>query len=393
MDGKVNVFIRLRNNTNDKVWHAEDNVLSKYIDNQKISYPCFKKIFVMENTFEIYEEVVKSFLLELMDGKNCTVFTYGQTGSGKTYTMSGDGETEGIIFYSLETIFENINEDVEIHISYIEIYNENLLDLIDMGKKLKILAVNDIPVVNNLTKIKISSLEEALKIYKECETNKKIGETKFNKKSSRSHTIFQIEVSKNNTKSILNLIDLAGSERASGSSIRMREGAYINKSLLALGSVINSLKNNRHANFRDSKLTRILQPSMNSSVNLVSLCMISPTKQCINETISTLNFASRLLQIKMKGVEEKSNRGLLSNNVKKCNCDKKKIDFYNIQDSEIYRENTLLKRRIQSLENMISSLLKTSNCKRTKDIYLLEKNVFNLQLEMVKKQQNKEKEL
>ena len=199
-----------------------------------------------------------------------TIFAYGQTSTGKTYTMQGDiPDNEGIIPLTLKEIFEKINSSNEIinskiTASFIEIYNENINDLLDNTKINLDLreTINKEVIVNNLTEIKINNHEEALNLLLKGNESRIVASTKLNEKSSRSHCIFRLnlEITKNKgknniyenengnekiiLKSHINLIDLAGSENSSKTGCvgqRLKEGSNINKSLLALSNVINKL--------------------------------------------------------------------------------------------------------------------------------------------------------
>lgn len=149
------------------------------------------------------------------------------------------------------------------------------------------------------------SEKEVFKLIDACEYNRKTGSTEFNQRSSRSHTIFIANLVRKGVSSRLCLIDLAGSEKATGSCKRQLEGSFINRSLLALGKVVNNMSKSGFIGFRDSKLTRILQPSMDGCSRLVALCTISPSKRSAEESISTLNFVARLGKVKLEPRNEK----------------------------------------------------------------------------------------
>lgn len=465
MNEKFKVFLRVRKSVNENKWCVKEGKLYQNLkNNSQMEYKCFKHVFRNENTSEIYNKFIKESIIKFVNGKNCTIFAYGQTGSGKTFTMVGNGD--GLIILSLKTIFgflkdfkKNINEDLSyriekltlnqahtdndpiIKISYIEIYNEQVYDLIDMDKKLKIFSVNGDLVISNLTKIEVNNFNESVEIFEQGEKNKNISETTFNERSSRSHTIFQVEFHYLGRKSILNLIDLAGSEKASDVKERRTEGSYINRSLLALSSVINGLISNTYVNYRDSKLTRILQSSIVGDVELISICMINEDSKCYDETLSTLNFASRMSQIKKKPellkmnkdenkkcpmcnqiiytqnmvLKDKSNiknkiQGYqgLENKIKEIGISKPQSikngednNLINIFEEktgsadrniteEYNEERKLLLKRISTLESLLTSLLAQNPSKKQTEIYLLEKNIFNLQYSILKKRRDKE---
>ncbi|KAM0674007.1 Kinesin-like protein kip2 [Gurleya vavrai] len=418
MQKKITVNIRIRDSLDDGgLWQVKDKVLyQKMNPTTQLTYSCYQNVFHQTNTTIIFDECIKELIGEVLLGTNCTIFAYGQTGSGKTYTMLGNEKDPGIIRLSLETILQS---NKKISISYLEIYNENIIDLINSDKKVKIYSMSNNSHISGVSKIMIKDMDDALEIIDKCEGKRKIGQTDFNLRSSRSHTVFQIYVELQNKGSTLSLIDLAGSERASGSAERRKEGAYINKSLLALGSVVNKLIKNEYVNYRDSKLTRILQQSLDGNSNVVSLCMISPNEECLLESISTLKFAARLSKIELK---DKQTRMVTINEdeCEKCKCCIKKgiidknnntIDFADDRDSftkenddvEIIdkkpfkeekkldenlilrAENDLYIERIKNLDDTINSLIKQNPSKRISDLYELEKNMFQLQLEIIKR--------
>ncbi|EGF76571.1 hypothetical protein BATDEDRAFT_14772, partial [Batrachochytrium dendrobatidis JAM81] len=250
-----------------------------------------------------------------------TIFAYGQTSSGKTHTMMGDESEPGIILLAVENIFRHISKvssllvEFLLRVSYLEIYNEVIRDLLEPGNiNLKIHeTINRDIFVGNLSEHVVSSAVQIKEILAIGEGNRHIGETNMNDKSSRSHTIFKMV---SQTKSVdnadavkvsqLNLVDLAGSERVGhtgAEGIRLKEGGHINKSLLTLSTVIGKLSDGgdkRHIPYRDSKLTRILQPSIGGNANTAIICTITPAQLHSDETHSTLRFASRAKTITNK---------------------------------------------------------------------------------------------
>ncbi|ELQ74795.1 Kinesin-like protein [Trachipleistophora hominis] len=416
MSEKVNVYVRVRNKlTNeldgdqDELWFLKDNLLHQKIEDDKfISYFCYKKVFYMVDNCGLYKECIEPNIQPFVSGKSLTVFAYGQTGSGKTHTMTGKPSDMGIIGRTLEDIYNSMDEAAECYISYFEIYNENIIDLINTNNKPRVFTYNNELIVKGIERTLVSSLDKSLRLIKGCEERRKTGQTQFNLRSSRSHTIFKLELQNTNSTSTMTLIDLAGSEKASGTSLRIREGVYINKSLLALGKVINSLNKNEFTSYRESKLTRVLQSSMTGNVTLIALCMISPDRKCLDESISTLNFASRLCQIEMRN-RTYSSKQLQTEPVICDNCRRelnrkdRKISVDEITDSSSAEDFTLMNpekvknknsaeqiiqlqnKRIHSLESMIITLLGQNPSQRENEIFTLEKNMFNLQLEMLKR--------
>ncbi|KAI7854475.1 kinesin motor domain-containing protein, partial [Circinella umbellata] len=250
-----------------------------------------------------------------------TVFAYGQTASGKTY-VSTESEP-GIIPQAVENVFRCIEQasskEFVLRVSYLEIYNETIRDLLAPGNdNLKIHESKPVKkfrgiYVSPLTEEVVTSPYDVMSIIQKGEANRHISTTDYNLHSSRSHTIFQMvpplsqrrHISSSHKDAMkisqLNLIDLAGSEKAATNQERRKEGSYINKSLLTLGTVIAKLTETRnlpgHVPFRDSKLTRILQPALSGHAKVIVICTISPTTASLEESANTLKFASRVKRI------------------------------------------------------------------------------------------------
>ncbi|KAJ3453429.1 hypothetical protein MRS44_017676 [Fusarium solani] len=240
----------------------------------------------------IFDDVVKPILDELgmLAGYNCTIFAYGQTGTGKTYTMSGDmaetldllSDAAGIIPRVLHALFNKLEiDDTEncVKCSFIELYNEELRDLISVEENAK-LKINDdtsrrgyTTVVQGMEEKHVRTAREGIKVLQDGSLKRQVAATKCNDLSSRSHTVFTITAyvrKKGEEEYIsagkLNLVDLAGSEniqRSGAENKRAAEAGLINKSLLTLGRVINALVDrSQHIPYRESKLTRLLQDSL-----------------------------------------------------------------------------------------------------------------------------------
>ncbi|KAK1796948.1 hypothetical protein P4O66_008264, partial [Electrophorus voltai] len=272
---------------------------------------------------EVYEHVAHTVVLSALQGYNGTIMCFGQTGAGKTYTITGATEAyrqRGIIPRALQEVFREVEHRVghtfSLHLSYLEIYNETLLDLLASIKGSQEpqggpLTVVEEPgggvLVKGLSLHPVHSEEEALNLLFEGEMNRIIGEHALNKNSSRSHCIFTIHIeSRSRTlsnatyvTSKLNLVDLAGSERLSktGSEGQVqREAMYINRSLSFLEQAIMALADRRreHVPFRQSKLTHALRDSLGGNCNTVLVANIYGEAAHIEETLSTLRFAARM---------------------------------------------------------------------------------------------------
>ncbi|KAK3486342.1 putative kinesin-related protein bimC [Neurospora crassa] len=279
----------------------------------------------------VFDEVVKPILEEMLAGYNCTIFAYGQTGTGKTYTMSGDmnqtfgmlPDTAGIIPRVLHALFNKLEVDDKEHCvrcSFIELYNEELRDLLSAedNTKLKIFDDNSkkghaTTIVQGMEERHILSAADGLRWLQEGSVRRQVAATKCNDLSSRSHTVFTITVHvKQQTENgedylmggKLNLVDLAGSEniqRSGAENKRAAEAGLINKSLLTLGRVINALVDRSpHIPYRESKLTRLLQDSLGGRTKTCIIATISPARSNMEETISTLDYAFRAKNIRNK---------------------------------------------------------------------------------------------
>ncbi|KAG0032985.1 hypothetical protein BGZ81_009657 [Podila clonocystis] len=279
----------------------------------------------------IYNSSVKNLVQSAMEGYNGTVFAYGQTSSGKTYTMSGTETQPGITPRAVEDVFKYIRENSEreflLRVSYMEIYNESIRDLLSPEAiDLRIHEDKRRGVyVSPLKEEIVTTPIQVMRIIERGDYQRHVSSTDFNAHSSRSHSIFQITVESRERSSAapgspttwkpvgaksasavrvsqLNLIDLAGSEKASSDVERRKEGAFINKSLLTLGTVISKLTEERgaHIPYRDSKLTRILQSSLNGSARVSVICTISPSYLNVEESNNTLKFAARVKKVVTK---------------------------------------------------------------------------------------------
>lgn len=274
----------------------------------------------------IFDNVAAPLFTDFLQGSNVTILAYGQTGLGKTHTMCGDltGDGAGIIPRVLSRLFSALTSDYMVKMSCVELYNEELKDLIDddlgllpVRTKLRLVPDNNrevaTPKIQNLCELTLDSAEMALKIVEKCLGKRRVGATKLNDQSSRSHTILSLVLYKEGLStanksqfcvSRMNLVDLAGSEDINKSGAvneRAREAGFINQSLLALGKVINCLsegKDPKHVPYRESKLTRLLQGLLGGKTKTALIATVSPAKINALETLSTLNYASKAKNIK-----------------------------------------------------------------------------------------------
>ncbi|XP_008168038.2 kinesin-like protein KIF17 isoform X2 [Chrysemys picta bellii] len=276
------------------------------------------------NTEQIYNEIAYPLVEGVTEGYNGTIFAYGQTGSGKSFTMQGivDPPTQkGIIPRAFEHVFESVqcaeNTKFLVRVSYLEIYNEDIRDLLGADTKQK-LELKEHPekgvYVKGLSLHTVHSVAQCERIMETGWRNRAVGYTLMNKDSSRSHSIFTInmeiyavdERGQDHLRAAkLNLVDLAGSERQSKTGAtgeRLKEATKINLSLSALGNVISALVDGRckHIPYRDSKLTRLLQDSLGGNTKTLMVACLSPADNNYDESLSTLRYANRAKNIKNK---------------------------------------------------------------------------------------------
>ncbi|CDO71222.1 hypothetical protein BN946_scf184863.g18 [Trametes cinnabarina] len=313
------------------------------------TYP-FDMVFGPEaDQASIYNDVVHPMLEEVLMGYNCTLFAYGQTGTGKTHTMQGDLATTpmgnpsaqaGMIPRVLFKLFQHLeatSTDYSVKISYVELYNEELRDLLapelpapsgsnqpmgmgmgvqrDASAQANLKLFDDANkrgvIIQGLEETPVKNASDALALLTKGSHRRQIAATKFNDHSSRSHSVFSVTVHTTAASATgdgllrvgkLNLVDLAGSEnigRSGAENKRAREAGMINQSLLTLGRVINALVDGSpHVPYRESKLTRLLQDSLGGRTKTCIIATISPARSNLEETLSTLDYAIRAKSIR-----------------------------------------------------------------------------------------------
>lgn len=301
------------------------------------------RVFTFDKVFgpkaqqrSIYDQAIAPVVNEVLEGFNCTVFAYGQTGTGKTYTMEGGMRNKGgelpaeagVIPRAIRQIFDTLeaqNADYSVKVTFLELYNEEITDLLapedssrncDDRQKKPISLMEDgkgCVIVRGLEEEAVYSANEIYNLLERGAAKRRTADTLLNKRSSRSHSVFTItihvkEANVGDEEVIkcgkLNLVDLAGSENISRSGARegrAREAGEINKSLLTLGRVINTLvEHSAHIPYRDSKLTRLLRESLGGKTKTCIIATISQSAHCLEETLSTLDYAHRAKNIKNK---------------------------------------------------------------------------------------------
>ncbi|RLN67197.1 hypothetical protein BBJ29_006239 [Phytophthora kernoviae] len=300
----------------------------------------FDFAYYMESTqAQVYGDIAQPLVDQALQGYNGTIFAYGQTGSGKTHTMMGSGDDHGIVPLMNADLFARINasdsdnakKDDEgaikylVTVSFLEIYNEVIKDLLNPSDKvLKIREHPDMGIyVEQLAELVVRDPADVTRLLEQGNKVRQVAATQMNERSSRSHSCFTIKISSKRSQILagvrketcmnakINLVDLAGSERASKTGAtgdRLKEGAAINKSLSALGNVINMLASTdkirragsktAHIPYRDSKLTRLLQESLGGNSLTVMIAAISPADYNYEESLGTLVYANRAKSIK-----------------------------------------------------------------------------------------------
>lgn len=353
-------------------------VSGRTVEDQSILIPqqsfTFDSIFKPDQTNNhIFNSVISNICEKSIQGYHGSVFTYGQTSSGKTFTMNGTLSQPGIIPQAINYCFELIqkyaNREFLFRVSYLEIYNEQVKDLLTT-EPTQIKIQHGAKVGTILTGVKepvVLNPQQVLALLKAGEAHRHVGSTDMNEKSSRAHTLFKLiieskervfspstpdgKVSTGSSSgavrtSTLSLVDLAGSENAKMTNTfgdRAIEAKFINMSLLTLSTIIQRLGDDRspttsgrdkwqHLPYRDSKLTRLMQAALSGNAKIAIICTMSSSLRCLEESVNTLKFASRAKRVKMEAI------------VNEVSDDKTLLKAYRIEIES-------LRARLQSLEN------------------------------------------
>ena len=332
----VRVVVRVRpvSRTTPVAWRVSSSntiaaVESADADAASVIFSVDDVVASRESTRGLYDRAVADLARDVTKGINATVFAYGQTSSGKTYTMRGGEASEpGVMCLAVQDVFDAVEADISreylIRCSYMEIYNEEIKDLLcPMSGRLQVHEAVDRGVyVAGLTEEVVSSAGHVMEILDRGERERHVGSTNMNARSSRSHSLFRMVVESRELDDVdavkvstLMLVDLAGSERLNktgAAGARAREGAFINKSLLTLSNVITKLSEvgqmdehaaqHVHVPYRESKLTRILQPSLGGNARTAVICAVNPSREHYDETVGTLRFATRCGKVRNAAV-------------------------------------------------------------------------------------------
>ncbi|EPS69859.1 hypothetical protein M569_04902, partial [Genlisea aurea] len=340
-DSGVKVMIRIRPPEKDEGdgGHATQNVTKDSLTISGQTFTFDSVADVNSKQLHIFEHIGAPLVENCLSGFNSSVFAYGQTGSGKTYTIWGPSNAllhedhQGLAPRVFQRLFERIEEEqlkqadrqlmYMCRCSFLEIYNEQITDLLDPGQK-SLQIREDVKTgvyVENLREECVSSMKDVSQLLMKGLSNRRTSATHVNAESSRSHSVFTCVIesrikSPNDglmrlKTSKINFVDLAGSERqkqTGAAGERLKEAGNINRSLSQLGNLINILAEvtqtgkQRHIPYRDSKLTFLLQESLGGNAKLAMICAISPSQSCKNETLSTLRFAQRAKSIKNRAI-------------------------------------------------------------------------------------------
>ncbi|KAF6124991.1 kinesin family member 27 [Phyllostomus discolor] len=347
---------------------------------------------------EVYNMCIKPLVLSLIEGYNATVFAYGQTGSGKTYTIGGGHvasvveDKKGIIPRAIQEIFQNISEnpstDFKIKVSYIEVYKEDLRDLLELETSMKDLHIREDEkgntVIVGTKECQVESADEVMSLLEMGNAARHTGTTQMNEHSSRSHAIFTISIcqvvkstevaedgswcSRRHIVSKFHFVDLAGSERVTktgNTGERFKESIQINSGLLALGNVISALGDPRrkssHIPYRDAKITRLLKDSLGGSAKTVMITCVSPSSLDFDESLNSLKYANRARNIRNKPTlnfsPESDRMDEMEFEIKLLREALQSQQASSIsQTSQIHREGTPEKNKILSLEEQVAQL-------------------------------------
>ena len=456
----------------------DENTLILYKNSQKFQ-GTFNRIFSVDSTQKEVFNFIKPCLFNIKSGINCTILAYGQTGTGKTYTMFGkdwsydeynynnnncllelenknekdsllknqiiidkNNEHNGIVPNLIMELYHLINKNnkennnnIDVTCSYIQIYNEKIYDLIDLSssnelqlnseynKKYSLKLKSDKKqglIIEGLNEVNAPTYNDIFKLLETGEANRKIRHTNKNYMSSRSHTIFMINIFDkiSNCKSKIKLCDLAGSERYGNSDIYEKEHIYemknINKSLFTLGNVINALaQKKKYVPYKDSKLTRILEDSLKGNSSIYLIATISPNEKNIDETFHTLNFADRAHNVMVNITQNRIgfNTGKVSNTdrIKYKEIEELKGEIAglkklmnlrdyrnNIPDEFLYLkiENNKLKKSLEKMNHRNSfNTIINENKKLKKELSELKADYINLKSKLLSKKDRNNKNI
>eukprot|EP00051_Salpingoeca_urceolata_P013505 m.169638 g.169638 ORF g.169638 m.169638 type:complete len:618 (+) comp17810_c4_seq1:92-1945(+) len=364
-DEFVQVMVRVRPLTKRERSHGAKSAVQiangtavRLSDGKESKEFAFDRVFGVEDKQQaVYKAAMSVSMPKFLAGFHTCIFCYGQTGAGKSWTMLGNNETPealGLAPRAVHSIFQYIKSQpptntITVTVSALEIYNEQLRDLTRMDTDYA-LHMREAPgkgvFVQNLSEVEVSSVDEVSQLLQNAIDSRAIGSTNMNEESSRSHLVFMLTLSQDDPvrgrrKSKLNLIDLAGSERATATGavgVRQKEGAAINQSLSCLGNVIHALaQGSKHVPYRNSKLTRLLSNSLGGNCTTKMIVNLSPADINAAESMSSLRFAARAKLIRNKATV---NFG----------ANKEDMDKLAAENKELREENARLRAQLAKFE-------------------------------------------
>ncbi|CAL6080494.1 Kinesin-7 [Hexamita inflata] len=376
MTSNVQVLFRVRpliNQEKEFAWSVDNNkieILPSYIEQHKAQEFEFTSIYDEEATNEqVFETSIQPLVCRLVEGFNCTVIAYGQSSSGKTSTMfKGPGQQRGITSLIVQELFKlTENTQFRVKCQFVEIYNENMTDLLSPQKKQPLIREeNQQIILTNIEEPRITNEEELQKLIKAGNERRTVSETSLNEFSSRSHSILRLVLEQGDQLNLptkkgfkmtkqtsFTLVDLAGSERLQKTNAeghKLKEANSINQSLMTLGLVINQLATKQaFVNYRDSKLTRLLQNSLGGNAITFIIGCISPASIHIEESLSTMRFCQRAMKVSNK------TKVLISESGEQ-----------KLKQEQLMVQNRGLKQRIHELEQQMN--LNQSQCLSSSNI-------------------------
>uniref|UniRef100_A0A8C5F0N1 Kinesin family member 27 n=1 Tax=Gopherus evgoodei TaxID=1825980 RepID=A0A8C5F0N1_9SAUR len=346
----VKVAVRIRPLLSKEILHNHQ-VCVRLVPNTQQVIIGKDRVFTFDFVFgknstqdEVYTTCIKPLVVSLIEGYNATVFAYGQTGSGKTYTIGGGHiasvaeDEKGIIPRAIQELFQSISENhnigFSVKVSYIEVYKEELRDLLELDTSMKDLHIREDEkgntVIVGAKDCQVESVDEVMSLLESGNAARHTGMTQMNEHSSRSHAIFTISICQQQPPQSLknadaaqdsslrsgqliaskfHFVDLAGSERVTktgNTGERFKESIQINSGLLALGNVVSALgdpkRKSVHIPYRDAKITRILKDSLGGNAKTVMITCINPSSSDFDESLNSLKYANRAKNIRNKPV-------------------------------------------------------------------------------------------
>lgn len=363
--GAINVVVRCRpEKTNSGIWELTETSIAS----QELTFGFDAVYSGTASNEQLYAASARRVVDHVQSGLNGTIFAYGATGSGKTHTMQGTKADPGLIARAAADLFAFTSS---VTVSYLEIYNERIVDLLapDLPERRLREDVTSGIRVAGLTEIQVALAAEFCAVVDAGFAARRTRETEYNARSLRSHALVMARIGSSGA--ILTMCDLAGSERALAEQLRRQEGAFINKSLLTLSTVIARLSARAlgHVPFRDSKLTRLLQPLLSGGAVVLVVCTVRTAASAQAETLLTLRFAAKAKNIELQVSQKKE--GDKDKVIAELRAELAKLKAHDVvaepivgtmnglsqeklenADAVLYAENRLLRERVEHLTRL-----------------------------------------